>query len=117
MLRAATEIFRSWRWADKCAVELGAGLGLPSAALLALGAKRVVCTDGNKAMLGIVRLQLSRCTQPRRGLRMLVGRYLPFAMQYFVLAARQFAQCHSCVTGLALALAECTQPTDGPPEV
>jgi hypothetical protein len=65
LLRAAcclaeTAIFRSWRWEDKCAVELGAGLGLPSAAMLALGAKRVVCTDGNKAMLGMVRRHFSR---------------------------------------------------------
>merc|ERR1712064_230746 len=49
--------WNSWKW--KCAVELGAGLGLPSIVASDLGAK-MIATDGDDAVLHLLRTNTQR---------------------------------------------------------
>mmetsp|Transcript_37205 Transcript_37205/g.104983 ORF Transcript_37205/g.104983 Transcript_37205/m.104983 type:complete len:252 (-) Transcript_37205:271-1026(-) len=49
----------AWQWKDKTVVELGAGLGLISCTAAILGAKHVICTDGDGSTLKMADVNVS----------------------------------------------------------
>jgi len=51
-----------WRWQQRSVLELGTGLGLGSISALLAGARRVVATDGDQALLELTRANIQRNT-------------------------------------------------------